>query len=109
MACTNSVRNREPFGYRNFKAAAGRFVTYSTIILREGAYWLGCRFRSPIIWCPPKGYRSDYEFLEGHEGIAFENLIQKHSFRLYKEKDFPSYSLISLHNSYLFSCRHETR
>lgn len=108
MASTNSVRNREPFGYRNFKVVACRFVTYSNIILRGGPYWLGCQFRSPIIWYPPEGYRTEYELLEGHEGIAFANLIQKHGFRLYKEKVFLAYSLTALHNNYLFSCGHET-
>jgi len=35
---TNSVQNREPLGYKNFKVAAGHFVTYNNIILREGPY-----------------------------------------------------------------------
>jgi len=102
MVSTNSVRNREPFGYKNFRAIAGHFITYSNIILREGPHWLRCRSKSPIICYPPEGYHSNYEFPEGREGIAFANLIQNHGFRLYKEKVFPSYSLIALHNNYLF-------
>jgi hypothetical protein len=42
---TNSVKEREPFNYGNFKAAASRLITYNNLILREGPYWLGCRFR----------------------------------------------------------------
>ena len=106
---TNSVKDREPFNYRNFKAVAGRFVTYSNIILREGPYWLGCRFRSLIIWYPPKGYWSYYELRKGHEGITFVELIQKHGFRLDKEKVFPAYSLTALHINYLCSRGRETR
>jgi len=56
IVSTSSVQDREPFNYRNFKAATARFVTYSNLILREGPYWLGCRFCSPIIWYPPEGY-----------------------------------------------------
>lgn len=32
------VSGREPFNYRNFKAVAARFITYSNLILREGPY-----------------------------------------------------------------------
>lgn len=102
IVSTNSVKNREPFGYRDFKTVASHFVTYNNIILREGPHWLGCRFRSPVIWYPPKGYCFDYELSDGHEGIAFVNLIQKQRFRLYKEEVFPTYSLTALHINYLF-------
>ena len=106
---TNSVKDREPFSYMNFKASIGHFVTYSHIILRGGPYCLGCRFGSPIIWYPPEGYHSDYEFPEGHEGTTFVDLIQKHSFRSDKEKFFLAYSLTTLHNNYICSRGCETR
>ena len=67
MVSTNSVKEREPFNYGNFKAAASRLITYINLILREGPYWLGCQFRCPIIWYPPEGYQFDYELPEGHE------------------------------------------
>ena len=78
MVSTGSVQGREPFNYRNFKAAATRFVTYRNLILREGPYWLGCWFHSPIIWYPPEGYRAIYELPEGKEGPAFAILAQHH-------------------------------
>ena len=61
---TSNVQNREPFNYKKFKLATKRFVTYSNLILREGPYWLGCRFCSPIVWYPAEGYQAIYEFIE---------------------------------------------
>lgn len=35
---TNSVKERGPFNYRNFKAAVVRMITYNNLILREGPH-----------------------------------------------------------------------
>ena len=74
MVSSNNVKEREPFNYGNFKAAVRRLVPYNNILLREGPYWVGCRFRSPIIWYPPEGYHPDYELPEGQEAVAFATL-----------------------------------
>lgn len=100
MISTNSLKDREPFNYRNFKAVAAHVVTYNNLILREGPYWLGCRFQSPIIWYPPEGYRADYELLEGQEGPTFALLAQHHGFRPFFDAFSPSYSLTALHKNY---------
>lgn len=102
---TNSVKDREPFNYKNFKAAATRMVTYSNLILREGLYWLGCRFQSPIIWYPPEGHRADYELPEGKEGPAFVLLAQHHGFRPILDAFSLAYSLTTLHKNYLIFMR----
>jgi len=102
---TNSVKEREPFDYGNFKAAASQLITYNNIILREGPYWLGCRFRSPIIWYPLEGYQCNYEFPEGHENSSFAILARHHSFRTDKEAFFPAYFLTTLHRIYSFFMR----
>ena len=60
-----NIQNREPFNYENFKLASDRLGIYGDLILREGSSWLGCRFRSPVIWYPAPGYRALYELLEG--------------------------------------------
>ena len=60
-----NIQDREPFNYRNFGLAADRLILYSNLILREGPYWLGCRFRSPIIWYPATDYKAKYELPEG--------------------------------------------
>ncbi len=57
-------QDKEPFNYENFKLAADRLITYSNLILREGSYWLGCRFWSPIIWYNAAEYKALYEFPE---------------------------------------------
>ena len=61
----HNVHDREPFNSKNFKLATNDLVTYSNLILREGPYWLCCRFRSPIVWHPTEGYKSIYELPEG--------------------------------------------
>ena len=98
---TSSVQDRQPFNYRNFKIATNCFVTYSNLILREGPYWLGCRFRSPIIWYPPEGYWAIYEFPDGKEVPAFELLAQNYGCRPLFDSPSPTYSLTALHVNYL--------
>lgn len=99
---TNSVKEREPFNYGNFKVAASQLIAYNNLILREGPYCFGCRFRCPIIWYPPKEYRFAYELLEGHEQTAFANLVQNHGLRPDKQTFSPAYSLTTLDRNYLF-------
>ena len=36
MASTNNVKNRDPFNYRNFKAAASRFRLYGSLVYSMG-------------------------------------------------------------------------
>ena len=93
------MQDREPFNYRKFKVVAAHFVTYSNLILREGPYWLGCRFRIPIIWYPPEGYKAIYELPEGKEGSAFALLAQHHGFRPNFDAPSPAYSLTALHRN----------
>lgn len=105
MISTNSVKDRETFNYRNFKATVARMVTYNNLILREGPYLLGCRFRSPIIWYPSKGYRANYELPEGQEGSTFMLLAQHYGFRPIFDAFSLAYSLTTLHNNYLLFMR----
>ena len=76
------MQNREPFNYRNFGLAADRLIAYSHLVLKEGTYWLGCRFRSPIVWYPASVYKAVYELLEGQTEHTFEELAAHHGFRL---------------------------
>lgn len=55
-----TVRNREPFGYGNFKAASSHFYKYSNMILTMGPEWTGCRYRTTIIWYPLDKYCCHY-------------------------------------------------
>ena len=73
----NSVRNREPFGYRNFTEATTRLTCYGNLVLSEGPTWIGCCYKIPIIWYPPDGYRCNYELSEHQEGRAFVVLKNK--------------------------------
>jgi len=91
--------------YKNFKLAADHLVTYSNLILRAGPYWLGCRFRSPIIQYPTKEYKAIYELPKGQTGPILEVLAQNHGFRPLHENPSPTYSLTTLHANYMVFMR----
>ena len=103
MASTNNVKNREPFNYRNFKAATSRFCSYRNLFYSMGPAWLGCRYRNPLLWLPPKEYNHNYEFQEGATGAAFALIKRKQGFRTHNEKAYPAYSLTQLHINHMFA------
>jgi len=90
----------EPFNYENFKLATNRLGRYGDLILREGPSWLGCRFRSPVIWHPAPGYQDLYEMPEGQIGHLLEHLARHHGCRPTHEILSPAYSLTALHVNY---------
>ena len=96
------MKNREPFNYRNFGLAADRLISYSHLVLKEGPYWLGCRFRSPIAWYPASDYKAIYELPEGQTEHVFEELAALRGFRPIDDKPYPAYSLTALHVNYSF-------
>ena len=96
------MQNREQFNYRNFGLAADRFISYSHLVLKEGPYWLGCRFRSPIAWYPASDYKAIYELPEGQTEHIFEELAALHGFRPVDDKPYSAYSLTTLHVNYSF-------
>ena len=102
MVSSNNVKEREPFNYGNFKVAARRLVPYNNLLLREGPYWVGCHFISPIIWYPPEGYHPNYELPEGQEEVSFANLARHHGLRPIMDRFSLAYSLTSLHKNYSF-------
>ena len=97
-----NIQNREPLNYRNFGLAADRFIAYSHIVLKEGPFWLGCRFCSPIAWYPTSDYKAIYELPEGKTEHVFEELAALHGFRPFNDKPYPAYSLTALHVNYSF-------
>ena len=90
MASTNNVKNREPFNYRNFKATASRFLSYSSLVYNMGPAWLGCIYRNPLLWLPPEDYNHNYEFPEGATSAAFALIKRKKGFRTHNKKSYPT-------------------
>jgi hypothetical protein len=90
---SNAVKNREPFGFRNFHAATFRLERYARMILDEGPAWIGCRYSPPIIWYPPEGYQSNYEIRKKEEDVSFEELKGKNGFRRPREKTSPPFNI----------------
>ena len=97
MVSSNNLKDRKPFNYGNFKANARRLIPYNNFILRGGPYWVGCHYRSPIIWYPHEGYHPEYELPEGQEAAVLAHLAQNHGFRPLTNRPYPAYSLTSLH------------
>jgi hypothetical protein len=98
---SNEIKNKEPFGFRNFQTPALRLEWYSNMIMEAGPSWIGCKYSAPIIWYHPEGYQSVYELRKKHEETSFEELKGKHGFWRYREETSPPYSLIALHMNYL--------
>lgn len=57
---SNTIRNREPFGYRKFKASSPCLHKYSNMVLTMGHEWIGCWYKTPILWYPLHKYHNDY-------------------------------------------------
>jgi len=95
-----NIQLRGPFNYEKFKLVADRLGLYGGLILREGPPWLGCRFRSPIIWHPAPRYQALYEMPEGQRGHLFEHLARHHGCRPPHEIPSLAYSLTAFHVNY---------
>lgn len=63
------------------------------MILTLGLDWIGCHYKTPIIWYPPNQYHSDYNLNDHEVTQAFTILKQKNGFRNYNEEVYPSYYL----------------
>lgn len=70
------------------------------MILTMGPDWIGCRYRTPIIWYPPDQYHGDYNLNDHEVTQAFVVLKKKNGFMNYKEEVYPTYSLTQLHLNY---------
>jgi len=103
MASSNVIKNRESFGYINFKVVDARLVKFTNLILCMPPTWIGYRYRSPIMWYPPDGYHFDYELAECQEGRAFTMLKKKNGFGIYPKKTYLAYSLTQLHVNHLLA------
>lgn len=104
-----NVRNKEPFGFINFKDASTFLHKYKNMVLSMGPDWVGCRYRSTIIWYPLGGCHNVYNLPYHQVNQVFAVLKQKNDFRLYKEEVYPAYSLIQLHVNHLIAWGHAKR
>ena len=55
-----TLRNRDPYYFRNFEQALSRIEGYVGCIRECGVNWLGLKFTFPLIWWPAKTYREDF-------------------------------------------------
>ena len=49
QAASSTLKDRDPYCYRNFKHALSRFEGYVVCIKECGVNWLGLKFKFPLI------------------------------------------------------------
>jgi len=79
------------------------------MILTMGPEWIGCHYRTLIIWYPPDQYCSDYNLKDHEVTQAFAVLKRNNGFRNYKEEVYLAYSLTQWHMNYTLAQGRATR
>ena len=80
---SSTLRNRDPYCYRNFKHALSRVEGYVGRMNECGVNWLGLKFKFPLIWWPAKPYRMDFSLTKAEKQqcwrywIAHRGFIEK--------------------------------
>ena len=62
-----TLRNRDPYYFRNFEQELSRIEGYVGCIRECGVNWLGLKFKFPLIWWPAKPYRVDFSLTKAEE------------------------------------------
>ena len=92
-----TLRNRDPYCYRNFEQALSRIEGYVGCIRECGVNWLGLKFKFPLIWWPAKPYREDFSLTRVEEQkcwrywVVYKGFVEKEG-----TSEFP-YKFSSLH------------
>jgi len=55
-ACSAELQEGDHFEYMNFMAAVTQVLEYARIVQELGAFWIGLRFKFPLIWLPLDEY-----------------------------------------------------
>ena len=67
QVASSTLRNRDPYCYRNFEQALSRVEVYVGCMKECGVNWLGLKFKFPLIWWPAKPYREDFSLTRAEE------------------------------------------
>ena len=71
QVASSTLRNRDPYCYRNFEQALSRVEGYVGCMKECGVNWLGLKFKFPIIWCPTKTYSEDFSLTKAEENMCW--------------------------------------
>ena len=67
QATSSTLRNRDPYYYKNFKHALYRVEGYVGCMKECGVNWMGLKFKFPLIWWLAKLYREDFSLTKAEE------------------------------------------
>ena len=92
-----TLRNRDPYYYRNFEQALSKIESYVVCMRECGVNWLGLKFKFPLIWWPTKSYREYFSLIRAEEQKCWRYWVVHKGF-VEKEgtSEFP-YKFSSLH------------
>ena len=92
-----TLKNRDPYYFRNFEHALSRVEGYVGCIRECGANCLGLKFKFPLIWWREKPYRMDFSLTKAEKQqywrywVAHKGFIENEG-----TSEFP-YNFSSLH------------
>lgn len=66
-ACSVELQEGDPLEYKNFMAIVTWVLEYPQIVPTLGAFWIGLRFKFPLIWLSFEEYQNDYQLCDYKE------------------------------------------
>ena len=96
-AASSTLRNRDPYCYKNFKHALSRVDGYVGCMKECGVNWLGLKLKFPLIWWPTKPYKEYFSLTKVEEQMCWRYWVVHKGFL--EKKGMPKfpYNFSSLH------------
>lgn len=97
QTCSAELQEGDPIEYKNFVAAITRVLEYAQIVLTLGAFWIGLRFKFPLIWLLLEEYQPDYWLCDYEEESWPHELIANQGFRSLGDDTAGAYNFTDFH------------
>ena len=84
QAASSTLRNRDPYCYRNFKHALSRVEGYVGCMKECGVNWLELKYKFPLIWWPTKPCKEYFSLTKAEENrcwrywVVYNGFLEKH-------------------------------
>lgn len=96
-ACSAELQEGDPFEYKNSVVVVTRVPKYAKIALTLGAFWIGLRFKFPLIWFPLEEYQPNYQLCDYEEEFWPCELMANQGFRTLGDDTAGAYNFIDFH------------
>ena len=97
QVASSTLRNRDPYCYRNFKHAPSRVEGYVGCMKEWGVNWLGLEFKFPLIWWQAKPYREYFSLTKEEEKRCWRYWVVYNGFLEKQGTPELPYNFSSLH------------